>query len=205
MKIQKKAYYVVMPRFLSAFGGLIIDLTETLVIGFSLFLVVYLFFMQPHQVNGHSMDPNFQTGEYVLTDKISYRFRKPIRGEVIVFHAPSSAHCQEGTGCDFIKRIIGLPGEQIEVKNNGIYVNNVKLDEAYIPPGFETTAGQYTRDKVIVLNSDEYFVSGDNRPYSSDSRAWGPITFDEIVGRAFFIYWPPSAMGGIEEVTYPTK
>ncbi len=191
-----------MPRFISALGSLVVDLTETLVIGFSLFLVVYLFFMQPHQVNGQSMVPNFQSGEYVLTDKISYRFRNPQRGEVVVFHAPPSAHCQEGTGCDFIKRIIGLPGDQVEVKDNGIFINNEKLNEAYIPPGYDTYPGQFTRDKVIYLDRNEYFVSGDNRPYSSDSRAWGPIELDTIVGRAFFVYWPPSAAGGIESVTY---
>lgn len=191
-----------MSRFFASLGSLVIDLTETLVIGFSLFLVVYLFFMQPHQVNGQSMVPNFQSGEYVLTDKISYRFRAPKRGEVVVFHAPPEAHCQEGTGCDFIKRIIGLPGDQVEIKNNGIYVNNEKLQEPYIPPGYDTYPGQYTRDKVIILEQNEYFVSGDNRPYSSDSRAWGPITIDEIVGRAFFVYWPPKAAGIIKEVNY---
>lgn len=191
-----------MSRIFSALGGLVVDLTETLVIGFSLFLVVYLFFMQPHQVNGQSMVPNFQDGEYVLTDKISYRFRAPERGEVVVFHAPSSAHCQEGTGCDFIKRVIGLPGERVEVKDHGYYINGQKLNEPYIPSNFDTVAGQYTRDTTVTLGENEYFVSGDNRPYSSDSRAWGPITFDEIVGRAFFVYWPPSVAGGVKEVQY---
>lgn len=191
-----------MSRLIESVGSLVVDLTETLVIGFSLFVVVYFFFMQPHQVNGQSMVPNFQSGEYVLTDKISYRFRSPARGEVIVFHAPPEAHCQEGTGCDFIKRIIGLPGDQVEVKDNSYYVNNKKLDESYIPSGYATYPGQYTRDKVITLEENEYFVSGDNRPYSSDSRAWGPITDKEIVGRAFFVYWPPPALGLIKEVKY---
>ncbi len=191
-----------MSRLFESVGSLVVDLTETLVIGFSLFVVVYFFFMQPHQVNGQSMVPNFQSGEYVLTDKISYRFRSPARGEVIVFHAPPEAHCQEGTGCDFIKRIIGVPGDQVEVKDNSYYVNNKKLDEVYIPSSYATYPGQYTRDKVITLDKNEYFVSGDNRPYSSDSRAWGPITTKEIVGRAFFVYWPPPAMGLIKEVVY---
>lgn len=191
-----------MSRLIESVGSLVVDLTETLVIGFSLFVVVYFFFMQPHQVNGQSMVPNFQSGEYVLTDKISYRFRSPARGEVIVFHAPPEAHCQEGTGCDFIKRIIGLPGDQVEVKDNSYYVNNKKLDETYIPSGYATYPGQYTRDKVITLGENEYFVSGDNRPYSSDSRAWGPITDQEIVGRAFFVYWPPPALGLIKTVKY---
>lgn len=191
-----------MKRLLNALASLVVDFTETIVIGFSLFLVVYWFFMQPHQVNGQSMVPNFQSGEYVLTDKISYRFRSPQRGDVVVFHAPSSAQCQEGTGCDFIKRVLGLPGEQIEVRDNGIFVNGERLPEPYIPEDFETYPGQYTRDKAVFLGTNEYFVVGDNRPYSSDSRAWGPITTNDIVGKAFFVYWPLSIMGSIPSVSY---
>ena len=148
------------------------------------------------------MVPNFQDGEYVLTDKISYRLGKPQRGDVIVFHAPTAANCPKGTGCDFIKRVIGLPGDRVEVKDNALWVNNVKLDEPYIPSTFEILPGNYTKGKIVTLGADEYFVSGDNRPYSSDSRAWGPITSKEIVGRAFFRYWPPQAAGWVEHFTY---
>ena len=185
-----------------AIGSFFLDIIETVVIALSIFLVVYLFLLQPHQVNGQSMVPNFQSGEYVLTDKISYRLGTPQRGDVVVFHAPKEANCPEGTGCDFIKRIMGLPGETVEIKENGIWVNGQKLNEPYIPVDFETLAGQYTKGKVIILGPSEYFVCGDNRPYSSDSRAWGPITQDEIVGRAFFRYWPPQAAGKIDGVNY---
>ena len=111
-------------------GELFLDFMETIVIALSIFLVVYLFFMQPHQVNGQSMVPNFQSGEYVLTDKISYKLRDPQRGEVIVFHAPPAANCPEGTGCDFIKRVIGLPGDTVEVKNDQVKVNGHILKPA---------------------------------------------------------------------------
>lgn len=184
-------------------AALFLDFIETIVIALSIFLVVYLFFMQPHQVNGQSMVPNFASGEYLLTDKVTYRMRQPERGEVVVFHAPSAAHCPEGTGCDFIKRIIALPGETVEIKNSHFYVNSQLLEEDYIPAEYKTEPGQFMKNRrQVTLGTDEYFVSGDNRPYSSDSRAWGPIGKDKIVGRAFFRYWPPQTMSSIEKVGY---
>ncbi|MBT3249964.1 MAG: signal peptidase I [Candidatus Pacebacteria bacterium] len=187
---------------ISKTGAVFFDFIETIVIALSIFLVVYLFFMQPHQVNGQSMVPNFQSGEYLLTDKVTYRMRNPERGEVMVFHAPQSAHCAKGTGCDFIKRILAVPGESVEVKNNGIYVNGDRLAESYIPDSYETLAGEFSRNRVINLGANEYFVSGDNRPYSSDSRAWGPIKKEDIVGRVFYRYWPIKAIGKIVKADY---
>jgi signal peptidase I len=192
-----------MEKLLRSFGSFFLDIIETIVIALSIFLIVYLFFVQPHQVNGQSMVPNFQSGEYVLSDKITYRTRNPQRGEIVVFHAPEAAHCPKGTGCDFIKRVLGLPGDSIEVKDNHIYVNGTPLDEPYIPANFQTLAGKYTAGKTVILGPDEYFVCGDNRPYSSDSRAWGPIKKRDIVGRAFFRYWPIKALGPIHKSNYP--
>lgn len=191
-----------MRNILGTAGSAFLDLIETVIIGFTLFLVVYLFFAQPHQVNGQSMVPNFQNGEYLLTDKISYRFGEPKRGDVVVFHAPDSANCPEGTGCDFIKRVIGLPGETIEIKDNAIYVNGTKLEEDYIPDTFPTQPGAFTQGRVVTMGPDEYFVSGDNRPYSSDSRAWGPLPRENIVGKTFFAYWPLSILGPIKRAEY---
>ena len=175
---------------LSAVSGFFLDLIETFVIGLSLFLVVYLFFMQPHQVSGLSMFPYLHNSDYVLTDKVSYRVGTPQRGDIVVFHAPPAAHCPAGTGCDFIKRVMGLPGETIEVKDNGIFVNGTKLDEPYLPEGTQTMANAFTSGRSVTLGIDEYFVVGDNRTNSSDSRSWGPIPSKNIVGRAFFRYWP---------------
>lgn len=191
-----------MPSVFRHLGEFFLDIIETVVIALSIFLVVYLFFMQPHQVNGQSMVPNFHSGEYVLTDKITYKFRNPKRGEVIVFHAPDAAQCPKGTGCDFIKRVIGEPGDTIAVQNNHYYVNGEVLAEPYIPADYPTSVGAFTRDRTITLTDGEYFVSGDNRPYSSDSRAWGPITKNEIVGKAFFRYWPLNVAGIIKPATY---
>lgn len=189
-------------EILRSIGAFFLDIIETVVIALSIFLVVYLFLLQPHQVNGQSMVPNFQDGEYLLTDKVSYKVGKPKRGDVIVFHAPPAANCAKGTGCDFIKRVIGLPGDTVEVKQNALWVNGNKLEEPYIPSNFEILPGLYTKNKVVTLGPDEYFVCGDNRPYSSDSRAWGPITSNEIVGRAFFRYWPPQEAGWVQHYTY---
>jgi signal peptidase I len=179
-----------MSAAFSAVSGFFLDLIETFVIGLSLFLVVYLFFMQPHQVSGLSMFPNLHNGDYVLTDKVSYRVGTPQRGDIVVFHAPPAAHCPAGTGCDFIKRVMGLPGESIEVKDNGIFVNGTKLAEPYLPEDTQTMANAFTTGRVVTLSEDEYFVVGDNRTNSSDSRSWGPISSKNIVGRAFFRYWP---------------
>ncbi|MEO8581044.1 MAG: signal peptidase I [Patescibacteria group bacterium] len=187
---------------LRSIGAFFLDIIETVVIALSIFLVVYLFLLQPHQVNGQSMVPNFHDKEYLLTDKISYKLGKPKRGDVVVFHAPPAANCAIGTGCDFIKRVLGLPGDQVEVKDNAIWINGQKVEEPYIPSNFEILPGAYTKGKIITLGVDEYFVDGDNRPFSSDSRAWGPITSKEIVGRAFFRYWPLKVAGWVPKVTY---
>lgn len=192
-----------MNKIATKVGSFFTDLMETVVISASIFLIIYLFFVQPHQVNGQSMVPNFQSGEYVLTDKVSYRMGNPKRGDVIVFHAPEAAHCAEGTGCDFIKRILAVPGDTVEVKNNAIYINGQQLPEPYIPADFKILPGAFTKNGPVVMGKDDYFASGDNRPYSSDSRTWGPISKSDIVGKAFFRYWPPAVVGPIYSATYP--
>lgn len=192
-----------MSSFIGSIGEFFLEITQTVVVVLSIFLILYLFVLQPHQVNGLSMYPNYDNGEYLLTDKVSYKTGTPKRGDVVVFHAPESAQCPQGTGCDFIKRVIGLPGETVEVKDNGIWINGTKLPEPYIPEENFTRPGAFTQGRVITLGNFEYFVSGDNRPHSSDSRAWGPITPKDIVGKAFFRYWPPQSVGFLPSVSYP--
>jgi signal peptidase I len=176
----------------------VLDFVETVVASLAIFFIVYIFIAQPHQVNGHSMDPTLQTDEYLLTEKISYRMGEPQRFDIIVFRAPSSA-CV-GDGCDYIKRIIGLPGETIKVADGKFYINGEILDEsAYLAPSVATNPGAYTADeREIILAEEQYFVSGDNRPGSSDSRFWGPIDKKSIIGKAFFSYWPTATFGLIK-------
>ena len=158
--------------------------------------------MQPHQVNGRSMYPTFNSGDYLLTNKISYRVGDPQRGDVIVFHAPPEANCPEGTGCDFIKRVLAIPGDTLEVKDNAIFVNGAQLPEPYIPSDFQTIAGKFTLNGPVIMGPGEYFAAGDNRPYSSDSRVWGPVQKSEIVGKAFLRYWPVDQVGWVESADY---
>lgn len=135
------------------------------------------------------MLPNFENNEYLLTDKISYRFISPGRGDVVVFAAPPSP------GEDYIKRIVGLPKEEILLQNGKIYINGQVLAEEYLPAP-QTEAGVFLQEgKSITLKSDEYLVLGDNRNNSSDSRRWGPIKRGKIVGRAWLVYWPPKKIG----------
>jgi signal peptidase I len=183
-------------------GAFFLDIIETVVVALSIFLIMYLFIMQPHQVNGQSMEPTFHNAEYLMTDKLSYKFGLPKRGDVVVFEAPPAAQCPEGTGCDFIKRVIGEPGDTIEIKNNAIYLNNQKLNESYLDASVLTKAGEFTSHGPITVPEGSYFVAGDNRPHSSDSRVWGTVELSRIVGKVFFRYWPPNRTGIIRSATY---
>ena len=184
-----------MIRATKVIANAFLDIIETFVVASAIFLIVYLFLMQPHQVNGSSMVPNFVDGEYLLTDKISYKVGEPSRGDIVVFKAPDTAQCPSGTGCDYIKRIIGLPGDTVEIKDNKYYVNNQLIQESYLPADFVTRPGTFTVNGPVVVPQNTYFVSGDNRSHSSDSRAWGVVPIDNIVGKVFFRYWPPNAAG----------
>ena len=171
----------------------VMDILETIVFIGSLFIVVYLFIMAPNQVKGASMEPSFYSGEYILTSKITYKFRKPHRGDVVVFKSPKNPDI------DYIKRIIGLPGDKIEVINGDIIVNGKPLPENYISAKTNLWEGGYLREGLpSTVPSGMLFVMGDNRPRSSDSREFGPIPFEAIIGEVFFRYFPTDKMGLLE-------
>ena len=165
-----------MKGFLSA----VIETIQIFLIALAIVIPIRYFLFQPFFVHGASMEPNFTSGEYLLIDEISYRFREPKRGEVIIFRPPNN---QNPTSF-FIKRIIGLPGETIEINQEGIKIYNFQspggkiLEEPYIK---SSTDG----NTKVSLKTDEYFVLGDNREHSSDSRNWGPISKKNIIGRAW--------------------
>lgn len=169
-----------------------LDFLETIVVSLAIFAVVYIFVFQPHQVDGRSMEPNFHNAEYILTDKISYRIHPPKRGDVVVFHSPQDERV------DFIKRIIGVPGDTVMLQDGYVYLNDHKLEEAYINDPGQVTPGRFMRDGgAVEVPSGQYLVMGDNRLHSSDSREWGLVTLNGIVGRAFFRYWPISEFGTV--------
>lgn len=177
--------------------SLVLDGLESITIALSVWLVLYLFIVQPTEVKGSSMEPNFHDNDRVYAEKISYRLDEPKRGDVIALHAPPQAQCAEGTGCDFFKRIIGLPGETIAVDNGHFIINGEELDEPYLPARTHTASGPFIKDRIVTLEKNEYFVAGDNREHSSDSRFWGPITKDEIVGRAVIRWYSTSDKLGV--------
>lgn len=167
-----------------------IDMIQTLVVFGAIFSVIYLFVAQPHRVSGKSMFPTFHDSDFILTDKLSYRFHIPQRGDVIVLKNPRNEEQ------DFIKRIMATPGDTIKVQGGQVYVNNNLVSETYLPDGIYTRAGNFLHEgEAIRVGESQLVVFGDNRGNSSDSRDWGYVKDNEIVGRVFFRYWPPQAFG----------
>lgn len=181
--------------FFRKVGSIFLDFIETIVIALAIFVIIYLFLFQPHQVRGNSMYPNFHDGDYILTDKISYRLGEPKREDVIIFIAPRNENY------DYIKRIIGLPGDKIKINDEyQILVNNEAIEEPYLTEGTKTFGGNFLDvGKTITIPTDQYFVLGDNRNHSSDSRDWGLVPRKNIIGRAWFRYWPISQMGFVSQ------
>ena len=161
------------------------EFVKVVLISVAIVLPIRTWVAQPFIVSGASMEPNYHDGEYLIIDELSYLLRKPSRGEVIVFRFPLNP------SEFFIKRIIGLPGETVEIKNSAVTIllpggkEILKLNEEYLPKSFETGP-----DRALMLKDGEYFVMGDNREHSSDSRMWGILPQNKIMGRALIRLWP---------------
>lgn len=168
----------------------LVDTIQSILVAAAIFLIIYMFLFRPFQVNGDSMYPNFKDREYVLTNLITLRFHTPVRGDVIVFKAPPEPDK------DFIKRIIGLPGDTVMVQNGDVYVNGQRLDQnSFLNPDVKTYGGSFLKDgDTVTVPQGEYFVMGDNRPYSSDSREWGFVPAGNIIGESMLVYWPVNDM-----------
>lgn len=155
---------------------------------------IRFFLFQPFIVRGASMEPNFHEADYLIVDQISYRFREPKRGEVVVFYYPDNPQKRH------IKRIIGLPEEEVIIEEESIYIvddgNTIVLKEDYLP--LERTYGE----SRFVLDDDEYFVMGDNRGSSFDSRNWGSLPRENIIGKVFFQVSPFSVFSKVELPEY---
>lgn len=182
-----------------SFKSGLIEFIQFLVIFAVFAVVIYFFVARPHKVVGLSMYPNFHSGDYIITDELTYHFQAPQRGQVIVFEYPLDK------SQDFIKRIIGLPGEKVKIQDHHVYINDKLLKEPYLDPSVPTDVHEYPpiAGQDLTVPAGDYFVMGDNRPDSSDSRSWGFITKDDIIGMAFFRYWPEDSIGLIPTVHYP--
>lgn len=165
------------------------EFIKVVIVSVAIVLPVRAYIAQPFIVSGASMEPNFQDGEYLIIDELTYAFRQPARGETIVFRYPLDP------SEFFIKRIVGLPGETIEIKNGSVLINDGALPEPYLPLG----ARKETLPNLkIRLDENEYFVLGDNRPRSSDSRFWGALPEEKIMGRALVRLWPVAHAGVVK-------
>ena len=166
--------------------GCLIEVLETLVLTFVIFFVVQHFVAQPYQILQQSMVPTLNQYEYVLVDKLSPNWSDYKRGDIIVFEPPPGFR-ENGPDIPFIKRVIGVPGDSVEVREGAVWVNGVKLDEPYVFPGQPTTA--WTEQTKWVVPKGKLFVMGDHRAASQDSRAFGPIERSSVIGRAWLRYW----------------
>ncbi len=160
------------------------EITGTLLPAVIIAIIIHLFLAQATKVYGASMEPTLHTDDRVILEKITYRFRPPQRGDIVVVKVSDRSQ-------PLIKRIIGLPGETIAIRNGKVYINGQPLEEDYLT---WPTRGYLPPTRIPPMY---YFVMGDNRNASNDSRNFGPISRDQIVGRAIFRYWPPSAIGPV--------
>ncbi|MHB8871306.1 MAG: signal peptidase I [Candidatus Doudnabacteria bacterium] len=178
------------------------DLIKVLIIAMAIILPIRYAVAQPFIVSGSSMEPTFYTGEYLIINEWTYHFDNPQRGDVIVFKYPKD------TSQYFIKRVIALPGERVKIEENKVIIYNKEhpngwvLGESYIPASDTTLP---VGDGTTTLGSDEYYVLGDNRLASSDSRFWGPVPKHDIIGKVFIRAFPFSDLKKFETIEYGAK
>jgi signal peptidase I len=169
------------------------EIVETILLAVVIWLVVN-FATARFVVDGSSMEPNMHTGQFLIVSKIAYRLDTPRRGDVIVFHYPNNP------SEDYIKRVIGLPGDTVTIERGTVYVNGVRLDEPYV-----TMAQQFSgrhASGAWAVEEGQLFVLGDNRAGSSDSRDWGVLDEDYVIGKAWISYWPPQEWGIVPHYEY---
>ncbi len=159
------------------------ELVETVMPAVLIAIFITLFLAQATQVYGQSMEPNLHAGQRLIVEKISYRFHSPRRGDIVVLKLP------EQRGSYLIKRVVGLPGETIEIRDQRVFVDGQPLDEPYLsePIRYSMPPRRIPEDSVFVL--------GDNRGFSNDSHSFGPVSLSDVIGRAWIRYWPPEQVG----------
>lgn len=165
----------------------VIDILETIVLSVLLFVAINAISARI-RVDGFSMEPTLQSGEFVVVNKLAYKLGEPQVGDVIIFQYPRDPD-QE-----YIKRVIGTPDDHVKIENGMVYVNGVLLNEPYI-------AAQPAYQNEWTIPDNTIFVLGDNRNNSSDSHTWGPVPIEYVIGKALFVYWPPERWGVVEHVS----
>lgn len=173
------------------------ETVKVVVISLAIIIPIRYYLVQPFFVKGASMEPGFEDGDYILVDELSYNFKDPARGDVVIFRYPLD------TSQFFIKRIIGLPSETVEIRDNEVIIYNKQKPEGFILDENYLDSSQETVGNLrIKLDGNEYFVLGDNRLESSDSRRWGALNEVLITGRAFVRPWPLTRVEKIPHIQY---
>jgi signal peptidase I len=190
--------------------GSLVELLLIVAVALGLALVIQAVLVKPFRIPSQSMEPTLDVGQRVLVDRVSLRFSDPGRGDIVVFNPPAGADqnqcgvdhaarqaCPQPTegesDTNFIKRVVGLPGDRLSVRDGLVYIDGEPLDEPYVRE--DATCGLCNLRREITIPPDHFFMMGDNRGASADSREWGPIPGDSIIGQAFFTYWPPDEIG----------
>ncbi len=182
-----------IPRPAIRFPSAIREVSDLLALVISIYALINLISVR-FVVDGPSMEPHFYTGQFLIISRLHYIFGQPARGDIAVFHFPDNPNE------DYLKRVIGLPGEVVTIRDGQILINGVILDEPYILDPCQPT---WCSDNHWQLGMDEYFFLGDNRNQSSDSRDFGPVKRQFIVGKVLFRYWPLENFGYIDTNAYP--
>lgn len=186
-----------MKQILRRILAFFLDSAETLTTSLAIFLILYLFVGQHSQVKGMSMFPNLFNNDSLVVSKISYELGSPLRGDVVVFVAPQAPEDE------FVKRVIGIPGDTVEIRGGQVYINGKVEPASYLPAGMQTVSGKFMREgKPIKIPDGFYLVMGDNRLASSDSREWGLVPRKNIVGKVVFRFWPANEFGKINQVNF---
>jgi signal peptidase I len=179
-----------------------VDWVLTIAGAIAIVLAIKAWIVNPYRIPSSSMEPTLHCArpasgclarfsDRVLANRFIYHFRNPKRGEIVVFDVPDLAEARCGAGGVFVKRIIGLPGELWEERHGYVYINGKRLDEPYIKPDRR----DFMNHHPVKIDPDNYFMMGDNRASSCDSRVWGTVPRQNIIGKVFAVYWPPNRIG----------
>jgi signal peptidase I len=175
----------------SRLWAIVREIIETVLLAAVIWLAVN-FATARYVVDGQSMEPNLHTGQFLIVSRLAYRFGTPQRGDIIVFDFPGDP------SDDYVKRIIGLPGDEVVLQDGKVFINGNPIEEPYIPADQMTMPSQGR----WIVPEGSYFVLGDNRSHSSDSRSWGMLPTDKIIGKAWISYWPPETWGLLPHYEY---